>query len=178
MNTERLRELDRRYMWHPYTDMEKWMAGEPLVIERAEGCWLIDTDGRRYLDGTASFGATAHGHRRAELDEALIAQVQRVAHTSTYLLTHPAAAELAARLVRLAPPGLERVWFSESGSGAMETALKMTYAYWQFRGEPERTLFVSMDGAYHGDTLGTISVGFNRAAYSPLMFPARTFARP
>jgi len=178
MNTERLRELDRRHMWHGYTDMGKWMAGEPLVIERAEGCWLIDTDGRRYLDGSASFGATAHGHRRAELDDALIAQVQRVAHTTTYLLTHPAAAELSARLVRLAPSGLERVFFSESGSAAIETALKMAYAYWQYRGEPERTLFVSMDGAYHGDTLGATGVGFNRAAYLPLLLPACTFSRP
>lgn len=178
MDTERLRELDRRHMWHPFTHMDEWMAGEPLVIERAEGCWLVDTDGRRYLDGSASFGATAHGHRRAELDEALIAQLQRVAHTTTYLQTHPAAVELAARLVRLAPSGLERVCFSESGAAAIETALKMAYAYWQFRGEPERTLFVSMDGAYHGDTLGATSVGFNRDAYLPLLFPTRTFARP
>ncbi|MGH8905376.1 MAG: adenosylmethionine--8-amino-7-oxononanoate transaminase [Egibacteraceae bacterium] len=178
MDTEQLRDLDRRYMWHGYTDMEKWMAGEPLVIERAEGCWLVDTDGKRYLDGSASQGASAHGHRRAELDEALIAQVQRVAHTTTNLLTHPAAAELAARLVRLAPSGLERVCFSESGSAAIETALKMAYAYWQFRREPERTLFVYMDGAYHGDTLGAISVGLLRDAYSPLLFPTRAFARP
>ncbi|MGH8932479.1 MAG: adenosylmethionine--8-amino-7-oxononanoate transaminase [Egibacteraceae bacterium] len=178
MDTERLRELDRRYLWHPYTYMDKWMAGEPLVIERAEGCWLVDTDGRRYLDGSASMGVNVHGHRRAELDEALIAQVQRVAHTTTYLLTHPTAAELAARLVRLAPSGLERVCFSESGSAAIETALKMAYAYWQFRGEPERTLFVFMDGAYHGDTLGATSVGVLRDVFSPLLFPTRTFAQP
>lgn len=165
-------------MWHAYTRMDEWMASEPLVIERAEGCWLIDTEGRRYLDGSAALGATAHGHRRAELDEALIAQVQRVAHTTTYLLTHPAAVELAARLARLAPAGLERVCFSESGSAAIETALKMAYAYWQFRGEPERTLFVSMDGAFHGDTLGSTSVGLLRDVYLPLLFPARTFARP
>jgi adenosylmethionine---8-amino-7-oxononanoate aminotransferase len=177
MDTKQLRELDRRYMWHPWTHMDDWMAGEPPVIERAEGCWLVDTDGRRYLDGSASLGVNVHGHRRAELDEALIAQIQRVAHTTTYFLTHPPAAELAARLVRMAPSGLERVCFSECGSAAVETALKMAYAYWQFRGERERTLFVFMDGDYHGDTLGGISVSLLRDAYLPLLFPTRTFAR-
>ncbi|MGH8902461.1 MAG: adenosylmethionine--8-amino-7-oxononanoate transaminase [Egibacteraceae bacterium] len=181
MDTNRLRDLDRRHVWHPFTRMEQWVADEPLVIERAEGCWLIDTDGRRYLDGNASLWVNVHGHRRAELDQALIAQVERVAHATFLGLTNPVAVELAARLVALAPSGLERVFFSESGASAVEVALKMAYAYWRFHGEPERSLFVSMDGAYHGDTLGAVSVGHIDAfhdTYRPLLFPTRAFAQP
>jgi adenosylmethionine---8-amino-7-oxononanoate aminotransferase len=181
MDTQQLRDLDRRYVWHPFTRMDQWVADEPLVIERAEGCWLVDTDGRRYLDGNASLWVNVHGHRRPELDQALIAQVERVAHTTFLGLTNPAAVELAARLVALAPPGLERVFFSESGASAVEVALKMAYAYWRFRGEPERSLFVSMDGAYHGDTIGAVSVGHIGAfhdIFRPLLFPTSAFAQP
>lgn len=181
MDTEQLRDLDRRYVWHPFTRMDQWVADEPLVIKRAEGCWLIDTDGHRYLDGNSSLWVNVHGHRRAELDQALRAQLEQVAHTTFLGLTSPAAAELAARLVALAPPGLERVFFSESGASAVEVALKMAYAYWRFRGAPERSLFVSMDGAYHGDTVGSMSIGHIDAfhdAYQPLLFPTRTFAQP
>jgi adenosylmethionine---8-amino-7-oxononanoate aminotransferase len=181
MDTERLRDLDRRHVWHPFTRMDQWLADKPLVIERAEGCWLVDTDGRRYLDGNSSLWVNVHGHRRAELDEALKAQIERVAHTTFLGLTNPAAVELAARLVALAPPGLERVFFSESGASAVEVALKMAYAYWRFHDEPERSLFVSMDGAYHGDTVGSMSVGHidvYHDTYRPLLFPARTFAQP
>lgn len=181
MDTERLRNFDRRYVWHPFTRMDQWLADEPLVIERAEGCWLIDTDGRRYLDGNSSLWVNVHGHRRAELDEALRAQLERAAHTTFLGLANPAAVELAARLVALAPPGLERVFFSESGASAVEVALKMAYAYWRFRGEPERTLFVSMSGAYHGDTVGSMSVGHLDAfheTFRRLLFPAYAFAQP
>lgn len=181
MDTERLRDLDRRYVWHPFTRMDQWVADEPLVIERAQGCWLVDTDGRRYLDGNSSLWVNVHGHRRAELDQALIAQVERVAHTTFLGLANPAAVELAARLVALAPPGLERVFFSESGASAVEVALKMAYAYWRFRGEPGRSLFVSMGDAYHGDTLGAVSVGHIDAfhdIFRPLLFPTYAFAQP
>jgi adenosylmethionine-8-amino-7-oxononanoate aminotransferase len=181
MDTERLRDLDRRYVWHPFTRMEQWVADDPLVIQRAEGCWLIDTDGRRYLDGNASLWVNVHGHRRTELDQALRAQLERVAHTTTLGLTNPAAVQLAARLVALAPDGLERVFFSESGASAVEVALKMAYAYWRFRGQPDRSLFVSMDGAYHGDTVGSMSVGRIDAfhdTYRPLLFPTGAFAQP
>ena len=180
MDTQRLRELDRRHVWHPFTRMDQWIDDEPLVVERAEGCWLVDTDGRRYLDGNSSLWVNVHGHGRAELDGALRAQLDRAAHTTLLGLTNPAAAELAARLVALAPPGLERVFFSESGASAVEVALKMAYASWRFRGQPERTLFVSMAGAYHGDTLGAVSVGHIDAfheTYRPLLFPTLAFAQ-
>jgi adenosylmethionine-8-amino-7-oxononanoate aminotransferase len=174
-------ELDRRHVWHPFTRMADWLAEEPLVIERAQGCWLLDGDGRRYLDGNASLWVNVHGHRRPELDEALRAQLDRVAHTTFLGLANPPAAELAARLVALAPPGLTRVFFSESGASAVEVALKIAYSWWLYRGEPQRSLFVSMDGAYHGDTIGSVSVGRIEAfhdSYRPLLFPARGFAQP
>ncbi len=181
MDTQRLRELDRRHVWHPFTRMDQWIDDEPLVVERAEGCWLVDTDGRRYLDGNSSLWVNVHGHGRAELDDALRAQLDRAAHTTLLGLTNPAATELAARLVALAPAGLERVFFSESGASAVEVALKMAYASWRFRGQAERSLFVSMEGAYHGDTLGAVSVGHIDAfheTYRPLLFPTLAFAQP
>ncbi|MDP8971383.1 MAG: adenosylmethionine--8-amino-7-oxononanoate transaminase [Actinomycetota bacterium] len=174
-------EQDRRHVWHPFTPMDAWLADEPLVIERAEGCWLIDAHGKRYLDGNASLWVSVHGHRRPELDDALRAQLDKVAHTTFLGLTNPPAAELAARLVGLAPAGLERVFFSESGASAVEVALKMAFAFWRHRGQPQRTLFVSCDGAYHGDTLGAVSVGRIDAfhdVYRPLLFDTRGFAQP
>jgi len=173
--------LDQRHVWHPFTDMASWLADEPLVVERAEGCWLIDTAGRRYLDANASLWVNVHGHARPELDDALREQLDAVAHTTLLGLTNPPAARLAARLAALAPQGLERVFFSESGASAVEVALKMAYAYWLFRGQGQRSLFVSADGAYHGDTVGSVSVGHIDAfhdTYRPLLFPTHGFAQP
>lgn len=173
--------LDHRHVWHPFTDMDAWLDDDPLVIERAEGCWLYDTAGRRYLDGNASLWVNVHGHGHPVLDSALRAQLDRVAHTTFLGLTNPAAAQLAAKLVAVAPEGLERVFFSESGASAVEVALKMAYAYHLFRGEGHRSLFVSMDGAYHGDTVGSVSVGridVFHDTYRPLLFPTSGFAQP
>ena len=176
-----LAALDQQHVWHPFTDMARWLDEEPLVIQRAEGCWLYDTQGRRYLDGNASLWVNVHGHRRPELDAALRAQLDNVAHTTFLGLSNPPAVQLAARLAALAPAGLERVFFSESGASAVEVALKMAYAYHLFRGEGHRSLFVSMDGAYHGDTVGSVSVGridVFHDTYRPLLFPTTGFAQP
>ena len=176
-----LAALDQQHVWHPFTDMSRWLDEEPLVIQRAQGCWLYDTQGRRYLDGNASLWVNVHGHRRPELDAAIRAQLDDVAHTTFLGLTNPPAAQLAARLAALAPGGLERVFFSESGASAVEVALKMAYAYHLFRGEGHRSLFVSMDGAYHGDTVGSVSVGridVFHDTYRPLLFPTAGFAQP
>jgi len=173
--------LDHRHVWHPFTDMDSWLNDEPLVVDRAEGCWLVDTAGRRYLDANASLWVNVHGHARPELDAALREQLDAVAHTTLLGLTNPPAARLAARLAALAPQGLERVFFSESGASAVEVALKMAYAYWLFRGQGQRSLFVSADGAYHGDTVGSVSVGHIDAfhdTYRPLLFPTHGFAQP
>ena len=176
-----LAALDQQHVWHPFTDMGRWLDEEPLVIQRAEGCWLYDTQGRRYLDGNASLWVNVHGHRRPELDAAIRAQLDEVAHTTFLGLTNPPAVQLAARLAALAPEGLERVFFSESGASAVEVALKMAYAYHLFRGEGHRSLFVSMDGGYHGDTVGSVSVGridVFHETYRPLLFPTTGFAQP
>jgi len=173
--------LDLKHVWHPFTPMHLWLEEDPLVIERAEGCWLIDADGNRYLDGNSSLWVNVHGHRRPELDAALREQLDKVAHTTYLGLSNPAATELAARLVALTPDSLQRVFFSESGASAVEVALKIAFGYWRNLGQPQRTLFVSLEGAYHGDTLGAVSVGQMddfHDAYRPLLFPTESFAQP
>ncbi|MEX2108100.1 MAG: aminotransferase class III-fold pyridoxal phosphate-dependent enzyme, partial [Solirubrobacterales bacterium] len=154
-------QLDHDHLWHPFTQQQGWCAEEPLVIECAEGSHLIDTDGRRYLDGVSSLWCNVHGHRHPTIDQAVCDQIGRVAHSTMLGLTHPSAAELAARLVDLAPPGLNRVFYSDSGSTATEIALKMAFQYQQQRGgqHARRTSFVHLRDAYHGDTIGSVSVG-------------------
>lgn len=167
---------DRRYLWHPFTQQQSWEAEAPLIIERAEGCELIDIDGNRYLDGVSSLWVNVHGHRRPEIDDAITAQLGRVAHTTFLGLTHPPGIELARRLVALAPGRLSRVFYSDTGAAAVEIALKMAFQYWQQRDDPRpaKTKFLSLHNAYHGDTIGALSVGgvelFQRV-YRPLLFP-------
>ena len=167
-------ELDHRHLWHPFTQQREWCAEPPLVIERGEGTDLIDVDGNRYIDGVSSLWCNVHGHRHPTIDAAIEAQLGRIAHSTMLGLTHPGAAELGARLVELAPPGLTRVFYSESGSTAVEIALKMAFQYWHQRGDgARRTAFVCLDGAYHGDTIGSVSVGgidLFHGAYGPLLF--------
>jgi adenosylmethionine-8-amino-7-oxononanoate aminotransferase len=170
-------ELDHRHLWHPFTQQRDWCREEPLVIERAEGTDLLDSEGRRYIDGVSSLWCNVHGHRHPLIDQAIREQLGRVAHSTMLGLTHRNGAQLAARLVELAPPGLNRVFYSDSGSSATEIALKMAFQYWHQRGgqHARRTSFVSLRGAYHGDTLGAVSVGgidLFRSAYSPLLFRA------
>jgi adenosylmethionine-8-amino-7-oxononanoate aminotransferase len=170
-------ELDRRHLWHPFTPQRDWCEQEPLVIERGEGAELVDSEGRHYIDGVSSLWCNVHGHRHPLIDGAVREQLDRIAHSTMLGLTHRGAAELAARLIELAPPGLSRVFYSDSGSAATEIALKMAFQYWQQRGgqHRRRTTFVCLNGAYHGDTLGAVSVGgigLFHAAYSPLLFGA------
>jgi len=165
-------DLDRRFLWHPFTQMRDWLASEPLVIAEAEGNWLIDAQGRRYLDGVSSLWCNVHGHRHPTIDAAVRAQLDRVAHSTMLGLTHPGAAELAARLVEVAPPGLTRVFYSDAGATAVEIALKIAFQACQLRGETRRTRFASLVEAYHGDTIGAISVGYSEAFhrfYRPLL---------
>jgi adenosylmethionine-8-amino-7-oxononanoate aminotransferase len=159
MDTTTLADLDRRHLWHPFTQQRGWEQEAPVMIERAEGCTLYDTDGNAYIDGVSSLWCTVHGHRHPALDAAVRAQLDRVAHSTMLGLSHPGAAELAARLVAIAPPGLQRVFYSDNGSTAVEVAVKMAYQYWQQRGERSRTEFVCLRDAYHGDTIGSVSVG-------------------
>jgi adenosylmethionine-8-amino-7-oxononanoate aminotransferase len=168
-------QLDHNHLWHPFTQQRDWSAEEPLVIERAEGSHLIADDGRRYIDGNASLWCNVHGHRHPGIDRAVSEQLERVAHSTMLGLAHPGAAELAARLAGIAPAGLDRVFYSESGSTAVEIALKMAFQFQQQRGgqHRRRTSFVHLREAYHGDTIGSVSVGgidLFHSTYRPLLF--------
>ncbi|HEX9079927.1 MAG TPA: adenosylmethionine--8-amino-7-oxononanoate transaminase [Desulfuromonadaceae bacterium] len=173
MGTEQLRAWDKRHIWHPFTQMQDWENEEPLVIVKGEGCWLIDSDGNRYLDGVASMWTNVHGHCRRELNEALKAQVDRLEHSTLLGLASEQSILLAHRLAGITPPGLERFFYSDNGSTAMEVAVKMAYQYQVHRGRPERSRFITFRHAYHGDTLGAVSVGgidIYHATFRPLMF--------
>jgi adenosylmethionine---8-amino-7-oxononanoate aminotransferase len=171
-------QLDRDHVWHPFTQQQAWHEEEPLVIEQGEGSHLTASDGRRYIDGVSSLWCTVHGHRHAGIDAAVAAQLEKVAHTTMLGLSHPGAVELAARLVELAPAELSRVFYSESGSTAVEIALKMAFQYQQQRGgqHARRTSFVHLRESYHGDTIGSVSVGgidLFHSTYRPLLFPTQ-----
>jgi adenosylmethionine---8-amino-7-oxononanoate aminotransferase len=172
---EEAARLDHEFLWHPFTQQRDWVAEEPLMIEAAEGTELIDSEGRRYLDGVSSLWCNVHGHRHPAIDEAVRAQLDRVAHSTMLGLSHSGAAELAARLIGIAPPGLQRVFYSDSGSTAVEIALKMAFQYWQHRGgqHVRKTSFIALGEAYHGDTIGSVSVGgmsLFHSTFGPMLF--------
>ena len=163
---------DRAHLWHPFTQQRGWADEEPLIVESAEGTDLIDIHGRRYIDGVSSLWCNVHGHRHPRIDAAVREQLESVAHSTMLGLTHRPGVELAGRLAELAPPGLTRVFYSDSGSTATEIALKMAFQYWGQRGE-ERPQFVALRMAYHGDTIGSVSVGgidLFHSLYRPLLF--------
>jgi adenosylmethionine-8-amino-7-oxononanoate aminotransferase len=167
LTTEQLRELDKQRLWHPFTPMKLWMQSEPLVITAAEGVHLIDSDGNRYLDGVSSLWCNVHGHRVPEIDQAIIEQLGRVAHSTMLGLSNEPAILLADRLVAISPPSLQKVFFSDSGATATEIAFKMAAQYWYNIGRPEKTEFVGFNEAYHGDTFGAMSVGRTTAFHRP-----------
>jgi adenosylmethionine-8-amino-7-oxononanoate aminotransferase len=155
---DELEGWDREFVWHAFTQMAEY---QPLLIERASGCRLIDVHGREYLDGVSSLWCNVHGHRHPRLDGALREQLGKVAHVTSLGMSNPTTVQLAKRLVDLAPQGLRHVFFSGDGSSAVEVAIKMSFQYWRQRTnpQPERTRFVAFGDAYHGDTLGSVSVG-------------------
>lgn len=170
---EQLRLWDKRHVWHPFTQMQDWQRDEQIIIARGEGCWLIDTEGKRYLDGVASMWTNVHGHCRKELNEALKTQVDRLEHSTLLGLASEQSIILAARLAEITPPGLDRFFYSDNGSTAMEVAVKMAYQYQVHIGRPERSRFITFKNAYHGDTLGAVSVGgigIYHTTFKPLMF--------
>jgi adenosylmethionine-8-amino-7-oxononanoate aminotransferase len=155
------RSLDQAHVWHPFTPMQEYVREATPVIASAEGFELVDTDGRRYLDGTSSLWCNVHGHRVPEIDAAIRSQLDRVAHSTLLGLGNVPSVELARELIRIAPRGLTRVFFSDDGSTAVEAALKMVYQFHQQRRDRpgQRDLFVRLSHAYHGDTIGSVSVG-------------------
>ena len=180
-NAGELAQWDHAHLWHPFTQMRDWLDSAPLVIVAGEGNSLIDADGTRYLDGVSSLWCNVHGHRRPELDAAVRAQIDRIAHSTLLGLGSEPAIVLAKRLIELTPAGLTRVFYSDAGATAVEIALKMAFQYWQLRGETHRTQFASLTEAYHGDTLGAVSVGYSEAFhryFKPLLFPCHKLNPP
>jgi len=154
------READRRYVWHPFTQMQEWLAADPVLIVSGQGAWLQDDRGNRYLDGNSSIWTNLHGHQHPHINRALQHQLGQIAHASFLGLTNGPAAILAARLVSLVTDtGLTKVFYSDDGSTGVEVALKMAIQYFQQNGQPQRTEFVAFDQAYHGDTFGASSLG-------------------
>ena len=174
-------ELDRAHVWHPFTQMREWNAGEPVVIVEGRGAVLKAEDGREYLDGNSSIWTNLHGHRRAEIDEAIRAQLGRIAHSSFLGLTNDLAPRLAAELVRAAGLLSYKVFYSDDGATAMEAAIKMVHQARAQRGEAQRTTLLSLGNGYHGDTVGAMSAGHSplfHAVYRPLLFPTREVMSP
>ncbi|HWI74603.1 MAG TPA: adenosylmethionine--8-amino-7-oxononanoate transaminase [Baekduia sp.] len=178
MTTAELRALDRSAVWHPFTQQLGWMTEDAPIIERGDGSTLWDTDGKAYIDGVSSLWCTVHGHRHPALDAAIHAQLDRVAHTTLLGLSHPPAIELADRLLAVAPRAegrdpLTRVFYSDNGSTANEIALKMAFQWHKIRGDEARTKFVYLDMSYHGDTIGSVSVGgidLFHTLFRPMLF--------
>jgi adenosylmethionine-8-amino-7-oxononanoate transaminase len=176
MDKEKLLSIDKKHIWHPFTQMADWVVEEQLIIDGGEGNYLIDVEGNRYFDGVSSLWVNLFGHKRKEIDEAVKAQIDRVAHSTFLGLSHPPAIELAQKLTDLAPDGLSRVFYSDNGSTAMEIAIKMACQFWgqkEGTGKGKRSKFLTLTGAYHGDTIGSVSAGgidLFHAVFSPLLF--------
>jgi adenosylmethionine-8-amino-7-oxononanoate aminotransferase len=199
MEYGRFEAWDKKYIWHPFTQMKEWAGEKPVIIESGEGCYLVDTEGRRYLDGVSSLWVNIHGHRKQEIDEAIKAQIDRVSHSTLLGQSNVPAIRLAERLVEVVGRSMcgrgepvrspssgqaqwsvpTRVFYSDNGSTSVEVALKMAFQYWRHKGVEGKNSFVSLNNAYHGDTLGAVSVGgidIFHAAFGPLLF--KTFRSP
>ena len=179
----RLERLDKEYIWHPFTQMQDWEKEPQLIIESGRGSILTDVHGRKYIDGVSSLWVTVHGHRKREIDKAVSAQLGMIAHSTLLGLSNVPAVVLAEKLVALAPKGLSKVFYSDSGSTAVEIALKIAFQYWLQKGPEYRckTKFISLKEAYHGDTLGSVSVGgieLFHQIYQPLLFQSYKIETP
>jgi len=160
LDRDRIVALDKRRVWHPYTEMGRYREQvDPLVIVRARGSRLYDADGRCYLDGNASWWTSVLGHSHPRLVAALQAQAEVLCHTALAGIAHSPAAELAERLCQVAPPGLEHIFYSDNGSTAVEVAMKLALQYWKQNGAEERKVFVALEGAFHGETMGVTALG-------------------
>ena len=182
LSTAQLRQWDRQHVWHPFTPMQAWQDEDAPIIVAGDGFDLIDSDGHRYLDGISSLWCNVHGHRVPEIDQAIRDQLDQIAHSTLLGLPGETSIRLARELVKRTPPGLNRVFYSDSGATAVEIAVKQAYQYHQQKpGGKRRELFVGVSGAYHGDTVGTVSVGgidqFH-SIFRGLLFPVRQVPSP
>jgi adenosylmethionine-8-amino-7-oxononanoate aminotransferase len=172
-STAQLQALDKQHVWHPFTPMSLWLDDDPLVITSAEGMYLIDSDGNRYLDGVSSLWCNVHGHRVPHIDQAIRNQLDEVAHSTLLGLASEQSIILADRLMKIVPPNLKKIFYSDSGATATEVAFKLAAQYWFNVGRPEKNEFIGFTEAYHGDTVGAMSIGrvptFHKP-YFPMLF--------
>ncbi|MDQ0058742.1 adenosylmethionine-8-amino-7-oxononanoate aminotransferase [Paenibacillus harenae] len=181
MRYDRLSSLNKQYVWHPFTQMKDYNSVDPLIIERGEGIKLYDVNGRAYFDGFSSVWLNVHGHHVPELDQAIIDQLGRVAHSTLLGMANVPAVELAEKLIGIAPKGLHKVFYSDSGATGVEIAVKMAFQYWKNKGQEGKTKFITMNHAYHGDTIGAVSVGaipLYHDVFRPMLFPSYVIPYP
>ena len=182
-----LEEADKKYVWHPFTQMQEWEAETPIIITEGQDCFIKDIYGRWYLDGVSSLWVNIFGHRKKEIDDAITDQLGKIAHSTMLGLSNAPAIELAEKLVNIVGqsfgqaqgPAPTKVFYSDNGSTAVEVALKMAFQYWKHRGFTGKNSFLSLNNAYHGDTLGAVSVGgvdIFHNTFGPLLF--KTFKAP
>ena len=175
IRNKELEELDRRLIWHPFTQMKDYIKEVPLIVERGEGSYLVDIDGKRYLDGVSSLWVNLHGHRKKKIDDAIRNQLDQVAHSTLLGISNVPAIELAKELVEIAPAGLRKVFYSDNGSTAVEVAVKIAFQFWKQKGNGRsKHTFLSFINAYHGDTIGSVSLGgidLFHETYGSLLFP-------
>jgi len=178
-NQKSLEQWDKKYIWHPFTQMKEWADTKPLIIEEGDGCYLIDTEGNRYIDGVSSLWVLVHGHGKRELIDAIEKQANMLCHSTLLGLANTPSIVLARMLIDIVPKGLTKVFYSDNGSTSVEIALKMAYQYWQQKGEKKKKKFICFTNGYHGDTIGSVSVGgidlFHKV-YRPLLF--KTYKAP
>jgi adenosylmethionine-8-amino-7-oxononanoate aminotransferase len=180
MTNESIQELendDKKYVWHPFTQMLSYVKEKPLIIEEGDGCILKDIEGNRYIDGVSSLWTNVHGHRKEKLDDAIREQLGKVAHSTLLGLSNIPAIRLAKKLIEIAPKGLTKVFYSDNGSTANEIALKMAFQYHQQapKGNRNKKKFIRLSNAYHGDTIGSVSIGgidLFHSMYKDLLFPS------
>lgn len=178
---EELLEKNRNYLWNPFTQMKEYLHDEPLIIARGKGVKLVDVRGKEYYDGNSSVWLNPHGHNRPELNEAIIKQLEQIAHSTLLGAANVPALLLAERLVEITPDRLQKVFYSDSGAEAVEIGLKIAYLYWKHRGRPEKNKFLSMKNAYHGDTVGAVSVGgidLFHSSFEKLLFHTEKVSYP
>jgi adenosylmethionine-8-amino-7-oxononanoate transaminase len=178
---DQLQELDKRHLWHPFTQMKDYAARDLLLIDRAEGLMLYDLKGREYFDTISSWWCIVHGHNHPRIRQAITAQLDKLEHVLLAGAGHPPAIHLAQRLVQLTPAPLNKVFYSDNGSTACEIAVKMSLQYWQHSGQQQRATFVGVERGYHGDTIGTMSLGGTPGfhnAFASLMFPSYRIPSP
>ncbi len=178
-----LSKWDRKYVWHPFTQMREWEQGDPVIIEKAKGSYLYDVYGNKYLDGTSSIWVNLHGHQHPVIDQAIRDQLKKVAHSTLLGAASPPSIILAKELIKISPKGLTKVFYSDNGATAVEVALKLAIQYWQQQSTPQKKKkdFIRLDAAYHGDTMGSMSVSgldLFHERFRSMLFPTISLDAP